>query len=60
MRASCPGDGASHALRAAADVRRDAKLRRLGYRVVRLEAELVMRELPVAVERIRQALKEAR
>jgi len=49
-------DGGYHARRAKADARRDEALRRLGYRVVRLEAELVMRELPVALERIRAAL----
>ena len=49
-------DGAPHAWRAAADARRDACLARLGYRVLRLEAQLVLRALPVALERIRAAL----
>jgi very-short-patch-repair endonuclease len=49
-------DGAHHRLRRAADARRDAKLARLGYRVLRLEAELVMRRLPVALARLREAL----
>ena len=49
-------DGAQHARRAVADARRDACLVRLGYRVLRLEAQLVLRQLPLAVERIRAAL----
>jgi very-short-patch-repair endonuclease len=51
-------DGPVHRRRRSADARRDAKLRRLGYRVLRLEAGLVMEQLPVAVERIRQALQQ--
>jgi very-short-patch-repair endonuclease len=50
-------DGPHHALRARADARRDAVLARLGYRVLRLEAALVMHQLPVALERIRNALR---
>jgi very-short-patch-repair endonuclease len=50
-------DGAHHARRAAADARRDACLARLGYRVLRLEAQLVLRQLPLAVERIRAELE---
>jgi very-short-patch-repair endonuclease len=50
-------DGASHAGRAAADARRDRKLARLGWRVLRVEAELVLREPEVAVERVRVALR---
>jgi very-short-patch-repair endonuclease len=49
-------DGAYHARRLRADARRDARLRVLGFRVVHLEAELVMRELPLALDRIRAAL----
>jgi very-short-patch-repair endonuclease len=49
-------DGAHHARRAVADAWRDARLARLGYRVLRLEAQLVLRTLPVAVERVRAAL----
>lgn len=52
-------DGPYHARRRAADEHRDRKLRRAGYRVLRLDAELVLRELPVAVERVREALHEA-
>jgi very-short-patch-repair endonuclease len=49
-------DGPQHAQRVAADARRDAKLERLGYRVLGLEAELVMRQLPAALARVREAL----
>ena len=50
-------DGSHHARRRCADARRDRELRRLGYRVLRLEAQLVLRELPVALARIREALE---
>ena len=49
-------DGSAHRGRCAADARRDRKLAKLGYRVLRLEAELVERALPVALERVREAL----
>ena len=49
-------DGAQHARRVAADARRDRVLRRLGYRVLRLDAQLVLRDLPAAVGRVREAL----
>lgn len=49
-------DGPYHARRRAADRRRDEWLARRGYRVVRLEAELVRRDLPEALRRIREAL----
>ena len=52
-------DGPHHSSRRAADARRDEKLRRLGYRVLRLDAQLVMRRLPEALEQIRAALREA-
>lgn len=42
-------DGSYHAQRGAADARRDRKLRRLGYRVVRIPAGLVMNDLRTAV-----------
>jgi very-short-patch-repair endonuclease len=51
-------DGQYHARRRVADARRDRVLRRLGYRVLRLEAELVEQQLEVAVARIRAALAE--
>ncbi len=42
-------DGGSHHGRDAADVRRDRKLARLGYRVLRANAEAVLETLAVAV-----------
>jgi very-short-patch-repair endonuclease len=52
-------DGGYHARRRRADARRDDKLARLGYRVLRLEAELVERQLEQAVELVREALAQA-
>ena len=49
-------DGGYHASRQRADARRDHKLARLGYRVLRLPAELVLHHLPEAVARVRAAL----
>jgi very-short-patch-repair endonuclease len=49
-------DGLYHARRRVADARRDRVLARLGYRVVRVDAELVMRDLGAAVELVRAAL----
>ena len=49
-------DGAQHRLRRAADARRDRKLERLGYRVLRLEADLVMHELAAALGHVSEAL----
>jgi len=49
-------DGGYHSRRTGADARRDEALRRAGYRVLRLPAELVLRELAVAVARVREAL----
>ncbi len=49
-------DGSCHAQRRRADARRDAALRGHGYRVLRLEAELVMRDLLAAVALVRAAL----
>jgi len=51
-------DGAYHARRLTADARRDRKLERAGYRVVRLQAELVMRNLTAALLAVRRALAE--
>ena len=49
-------DGASHdAKRQRADARRDRHLQRLGYRVLRLPTELVMRDLIAALARVLQA-----
>ena len=50
-------DGGYHASRAAADARRDRYLQRAGFRVVRIPAEVVMRQLPLALEQIRSALR---
>jgi very-short-patch-repair endonuclease len=50
-------DGRYHARRQRLDARRDARLAALGYRVLHLEAELVMRELPLAVQRIQAAVR---
>ena len=50
-------DGSAHEDRRRADARRDEKLRRLGYRVLRIEAELVMHDLTRAVELVREAVR---
>jgi very-short-patch-repair endonuclease len=49
-------DGPHLERRRRADARRDDKLRRLGYRVLRLPAELITSDLPAAVAQVRQAL----
>ncbi len=49
-------DGGSHRGREAADERRDRELARLGYRVVRVEAEAVIRNLSVVSDQVRRAL----
>ncbi len=49
-------DGGYHAQRRRADERRDGVLARACYRVLRLDAELVMRDLPGAVGRVRAML----
>jgi hypothetical protein len=46
-------DGGYHSQRVIADVRHTRALERLGYRVLRLDAELVSRQLPLAVAAIR-------
>ena len=48
-------DGGYHARRRAADASRDRKLVRLGYRVVRVSAELVLADLAAAVALVRAA-----
>ena len=53
-------DGKYHALRRPADERRDRQLQRLGYRVLRLSDEMVVRRLPEALRLIREAIEEAR
>ncbi|MFZ5892288.1 MAG: endonuclease domain-containing protein [Myxococcota bacterium] len=49
-------DGEHHAPRKRADASRDRKLARLGYRVVRIDAELVLRDVGAAVALIRAVL----
>jgi very-short-patch-repair endonuclease len=51
-------DGGWHAGRVAADARRDAALMRVGYRVLHLDADRVMRDLEGALAEIRAALSE--
>jgi very-short-patch-repair endonuclease len=53
-------DGSSHAGRERADARRDRQLARLGYRVLRLDAALVLRDPPLAVARVVEAMAELR
>ena len=48
-------DGSCHAKRRLADARRDAMLGALGYRVLRIEAALVMADLQAAVALVRAA-----
>jgi very-short-patch-repair endonuclease len=50
-------DGGYHAGRKHADARRDHKLQRAGYRVLRIQAERVMRDLPGAVAQVVAALR---
>lgn len=50
-------DGGYHAGRRQADERRDRWLARAGYRVLRVDADVVMNRLPVAVARILAALE---
>jgi adenine-specific DNA-methyltransferase len=52
-------DGGYHAQRRSADARRDRKLQRMGYRVIRLQDADVRHQLPVALAVIRQALTES-
>ena len=51
-------DGGYHARRKSADARRDRKLARAGYRVVRIDAEVVMHDLDAAVVKVVQASKQ--
>ena len=53
-------DGRCHERRRGADVRRDRALARAGYHVLRVEARVVLRELPVAVTRVREAVARLR
>ena len=47
-------DGGSHVGRGDADARRDRKLARLGYRVVRVESNLVLTQLQLAVDAVQR------
>jgi very-short-patch-repair endonuclease len=49
-------DGGCHVRKRRADARRDEKLARLGYQVLRLDAGLVTRDLPAALALVREAL----
>lgn len=49
-------DGPSHLARVRSDARRDRVLAKLGYRVLRLDAELVLCRPATAIARIRAAL----
>jgi len=49
-------DGEYHGERPSADARRDVALARAGYRVVRIEASLVVSDIECAVAQIRAAL----
>jgi len=51
-------DGGVHRGSRAADRGRDEKLRRLGYRVVRVDAALVLRSVAAAMARVQSALRE--
>jgi very-short-patch-repair endonuclease len=53
-------DGEWHQRRVEADKRRDSKLTRMGDRVVRLDAALVMQQPHVAIRRIREAIAAAK
>jgi len=50
-------DGGYHERRRRADARRDRVLRRLGYRVLRLSNELVLSDLPQALQQVQDALR---
>ncbi|MCA9642017.1 MAG: endonuclease domain-containing protein [Myxococcales bacterium] len=50
-------DGGYHERRKAADAKRDARISRLGWRVVRVSDELVERDVEAAVEVVRAALE---
>jgi very-short-patch-repair endonuclease len=49
-------DGAIHARKQGPDARRDRKLQRAGFRIVRISAQLVLSDLPAAVALVRAAL----
>lgn len=49
-------DGAIHARKLGPDERRDRKLQRAGFRVVRVSAQLVLSDLSAAIALVRAAL----
>jgi very-short-patch-repair endonuclease len=49
-------DGGYHAARAVGDARRDRKLARVGYLVLRLDADLIRRDVQAAVAQVRAEL----
>jgi len=51
-------DGGVHRSLCAADRRRDERLRRIGYRVVRVEASLTLRDIAAAVACVHAALSD--
>jgi len=51
-------DGGYHARRVGADARRDRKLARAGYRILRIEAESVMRDLEAGLAKVARASKQ--
>ena len=53
-------DGSAHVHKRRADARRDEKLRRLGYHVLRVEAAVVLREPEAAVAAVRAAIERLR
>ena len=50
-------DGPYHARRPVADARRERFLQRLGYRVLRLDADMVLTRLAEAVARVREVVR---
>jgi very-short-patch-repair endonuclease len=53
-------DGGYHASRRGTDAARDEKFRKLGYHVLRLEAEVALRDLPRAVALVRETVERRR
>jgi very-short-patch-repair endonuclease len=51
-------DGGIHAQRSVADARKERALRRAGYRLIRVDAESVLRELPLVLALIREATRQ--
>jgi very-short-patch-repair endonuclease len=52
-------DGGYHARRVTADARRDRKLARVGYRTLRVSAELATRDLPAVLAAIAATCRQA-